>query len=297
MGDGITLIGNFDSDDVRYTAARVVIRQGARAPLTTRELLVWVSLFFLAITGTPLLHLGTGVAEPGYEPVDAIRLVAWGCVALLLARDRERRPASARQVWTMLLICTAAVPLAGIAAYLAFTAAGLTVVLRLGWSVRERRAGAVLLAMAMAKLWSKLVALLLSDVILRLDTASAGLALRAGVAGSSWSGNRLFSPDGPGVTVAMGCSSFANLSLVCLCFTSLAALDGARFDRRSALALAGACGAIVLLNTLRLLLMARSLPAFEYWHNGAGAHGFAIGMSAAAVLSCSAGARWAARGR
>lgn len=268
-----------------------------RPRLTTRELLAWVSVFFGAIAATPTLHLGGGVAQPRYEPIDAICLIAWGCVALLLTRDQHIEPASTRQVSTMLLICAAAVPLAGVAYNCALTAAGLAVVLSSGWSVRQQRAAGVLLAIATARLWSKVIALLFSGVILRLDTAAAGLAMRAALPGSSWSGNRLFSTGGPGVTVAMGCSSFANLSLVCLCFTSLAALDGARADCRSALALAGACGAIVLLNTVRLLLMARSLAAFDYWHNGTGAQVFGIGMSATAVLLCSAGARWAARGR
>ena len=151
----------------------------------------------------------------------------------------------------------------------------------------------ILFAIAAYRIAAKLLLVLFADVILRLDTAVAGVMLAWVVPGSTWSGTELHPPGGVGITVAMACSSFANLSLVCLCYTSIAVLDGARHSRRNFAAMVGVCLVIIALNTLRLLLMARSLDAYEYWHFGPGSQIFGVGMSAVAVALSSLGSRWA----
>lgn len=264
--------------------------------LSRRELVGWAVLLFAFAQLADLLQFEMGDAAEGNRQVmDAIALIAWGAVAAMLWRDRADAPARSWQVATMLLLAGVGAVATGRAMFVPLGVAGLVLVLGKGWSPGQRGAGIILFAMAFQKLGAKAIAMLLADPILRLDTAAAGAALRLIVPGTTWSGTMIKPPHDVGVMVQMPCSSFSNLSLVCLCYTSLAVLDGARSSRRNLLAVAAACLVVAALNTVRLLLMARSLATFQFWHEGAGNDLFAVTMSIAAVVLSSLGSRWANR--
>lgn len=262
------------------------------APMTTRELLCWVALLF---GGDSLARglLGSGGNGIGTGSWSIIDIIVWGCGVLLLMRDGRRQPISAGQL-AMILPCMAIAPLmAGNVVYGIVLLLGVIVANGRGWSANERRFGMILIAIGACRVLSKLTVMLFADWILRADTALAGMLMAAVVPGSSWTANTIRPPNDVGITVAMACSSFANLSLVSLCYTSIALLDGAVLSLRNAVAIGSVCLAVIMLNTLRLVLMARSLAAYAYWHDGPGATAFGVILSLVTVAMCSLGSRWA----
>lgn len=260
--------------------------------MTTRELLGWVVLLFggenlaRSVSGAA----GNGVGHGSWSIIDGI---VWGCALLLLWRDGRGRPASRWQLAGILPIIAAAPLLAGNIVYGAVLLIGMIVVRGAGWSPNERRFGMILISIGVCRVLSKLIVMLFADAILRADTALAGILMTAVVPGSTWTANTIHPPHDVGITVAMACSSFANLSLVSLCYTSMALLDGAVLSLRNIIAVGSACLMVIVFNTVRLMLMARSLAAYVYWHDGAGATTFGIILSLVTVAMCSLGSRWA----
>lgn len=263
-----------------------------RSGLTSREVLIWVAVLFGASAASTIgVAALSGVA--GKASLSAVELIAWGCALQIMVREKGRESAPALQAGVMLLVAVAAALGGGKLVYPAALVIGALVTWARGWSRAERRFGLIFLAVATYRLLPKVILVVFGDLILRLDTAAAGILLTFVEPGSTWSGDVIRPPNDIGITVAIGCSSFANLSLVTLCYTSMALLDDARWSRRNVAAIFGVYLVVIALNTWRLMLMARSLAAYEYWHNGSGAEIFGVGLSLATVGLCSVGSRWA----
>lgn len=270
---------------------------GKNTALSTRELLWWICAFFAvatvcmvvrkALDGTPLWGL----------VFNAVEIIAWGCAFLLIRRDQDARPATTGQVCAVVMTLVCAMVLPGRFGTLALLPIGLVIMLGRGWSDGQRRAGTIFVAIAAQRLVSRIIPVLFGDIILKLDTAAAGVMMQVFVPGSSWSGNLLKPPGDVGVTVMMACSSFANLSSVMLCFVSLNALDGGRPSRRALLATLIVSLVVIALNTVRLIAIARSLESYHYWHDGAGSQIFAIAMTVLTIGLCSGLSRWASECR
>ena len=276
------------------TIATSTIQAARPARLSTGELLCWAAAFFVTSSAAYVLRAWReGVAAAGLV-FNAVEAIAWGCALLLIVRDRAATRATAGRLAAIAALMAVAAVLPGRTAALMLIPLGAFVLAQRGWSKNERRAGAVLLAIGMQRLIGKLVPMLIGGPILRLDTAVAGVAMRWLVPGTQWEGTALRPPGEVGITVGMPCSSFANLSFVVLCFTSLYALDGGRPTWRAVGALLAICALVVVVNTARLILTARSLPSFVYWHDGQGAQFFALGLTVLTVASCSMLSRWAA---
>lgn len=262
--------------------------------MSSRELLAWVALLSSAtrISSIVATELSAGADRASWSMIE---LIVWGCAFALLIRDKQTLALTSRQGWSVIPLLGLTLMLSGNLLYVGLLLIGVAIVRGPDWSDNQRRFGAILMAIGLYRIGSRLVVLLLGDVILRMDTALAGVLMAASVPGSSWSDNRITPPNDVGITVGMACSSFANLSLVSLCYTSIAILDGAAWTRRNLGAIATVWLAVILLNTVRLVLMARSLAAYDYWHNGPGAEMFGIGISLGTVTLCSLGSRWANR--
>lgn len=266
---------------------------------TRREWLGWVAAVFIGIEGVRLVATAGLISGATDLPFNAVRLIAWGCVALLLCRPRERRIGVGRRRLALLVLGMALllVPLDralfNLLAWALLSGAALMVLVEPGWVATERRAAIVMLAIAAQGFVARWLAILFEQPILSLDTAAAGLLMQVVTPGSDWSGHSIRPPGGIGVTLYLPCSSFANLSLVWLCFIALAALDGVAGWRRAAVVLAGVSLVVVAANTVRIVLMAQSLPMYEYWHYGRGGQMLSLALSATTVALCSLGSRWA----
>ncbi|WP_298174525.1 hypothetical protein [Novosphingobium sp.] len=262
--------------------------------MSSRELLLWVALLCSALrmAGIMATELAAGTDRASWSMIEVI---VWGCAITLLVRDKLTPAATSGQVWSVVSLLGLTMMLSGNMLYVGLLLIGWIVLRTKGWSDNQRKFAVILMAIGLYRIGSRLVVLLLGDVILRMDTALAGVLMTAAVPGSTWSDNHITPPNDVGITVGMACSSFANLSLVSLCYTSIAILDGAAWTRRNLASIGMVWLAIILLNTVRLVLMARSLDAYEYWHNGEGAEMFGVGLSLVTVALCSLGSRWANR--
>ncbi len=262
--------------------------------LSSREVLIWVALVSGAVRFANIVatELSSGTDRASWSMIE---LIVWGCALTLLLRDKHTPALTAKQGWSVLPLLGLTMMLSGNMLYVALLALGAVVLRGQDWTPNQRRFGIILMAIGLYRIGSRFVVLLLGDVILRLDTALAGTLMAAFVPGAIWSDNHIQPPHDVGITVGMACSSFANLSLVSLCYTSIAIVDGASWSRRNLRAVAGVWLAIIFLNTVRLVLMARSLGAYEYWHNGDGALMFGVSLSLVTVALCSVGSRWANR--
>jgi hypothetical protein len=77
--------------------------------------------------------------------------------------------------------------------------------------------------------------------------------------------------NGHGIYIEIQCSAFHNLSAATLIWISLIKLETDTISGAHWRILAVMAGATVILNTIRIALMAQSYPMYDYWHNGTGA--------------------------
>jgi len=268
--------------------------------MTRREWLCWVTAVFIGVEAGRVASAAAALSGATDLPFSAVRLIAWGCVVLLLRRPVATAIPAGHAMCVALLAGVALMllpldrALFNLVAWALLSGGALFALLASGWEPAERRAGAVMLAIAAQGFLAKWAAILFECPILAFDTALAGQFMQWVTPGSVWEGHAIRPPGGVGVTLYLACSSFANLSLVWLCFVSLAAIDGVVRHGRALMVVAGVSLVVVAVNTVRIVLMAQSLPMYEYWHYGRGGQMLALALSASTVALCSLGSRWAA---
>jgi hypothetical protein len=170
----------------------------------------------------------------------------------------------------------------GIAIYLWLTDTG---------DPKLRSAGIVLAALSVQELWGKLFFNLLASHALRAEAAAIGTMLEAARPGTVWQDNTIIGPDGHGVVIISGCSSFHNVSLALLCWVTLSRLRCHTWRVRD-FVIGSAIGiTMIFFNMARIFLMAWNTELYHYWHEGSGAEIFAIGASLTILLMSLYGSR------
>jgi exosortase/archaeosortase family protein len=158
-----------------------------------------------------------------------------------------------------------------------------------------RAAGIVLAALSVQELWGKVFFNLLASHLLRAETAAVGTMLEVARPGTVWQDNAIMGPNGHGVVIISGCSSFHNLSLALLCWVTISRLRRQTWQVRD-FVIGSAIGiTMILLNVARILLMAWNVELYHYWHDGNGTEIFAIGASLTILLMSLYGSRLAGR--
>jgi exosortase/archaeosortase family protein len=148
-----------------------------------------------------------------------------------------------------------------------------------GGDARLRAAAIVLGGLSVQQFWGHIFFSLVALPLLRAETAVVGVILEAARPGTIWQDNVITGPNGYGILVYSGCSSFHNLSLAMLCWLTVSKLYHHRWRSRD-LVMGAAVGATtVLLNFGRLCLMAWNIDIYHYLHDGEGAELFAVGVS------------------
>lgn len=134
-------------------------------------------------------------------------------------------------------------------------------------SQQERGAAIVALALTGPLLWGPLILRLMSTELVNFDASIAAL-----LSGNTASGNLIHvRGDMPDVLIMPGCSAFKNLAPVFVLAATLSQLLGIAIDRNLAMACGLAVIAVVLINSLRLALIALDPAHYDYWHEGGGA--------------------------
>jgi exosortase/archaeosortase family protein len=147
-----------------------------------------------------------------------------------------------------------------------------------------KAAGGVLLALSTQLVWGPIVFQLFTPELLRADAALVGEVLASLRPDISWQGASFLAPGGHAIALIGGCSSFNNVSTAVLACVAVAMLIRTEWVRRDFATLLIACTVMILLNTLRLCLLAWSGPSHDYWHDGDGAQILGIAQTIAVLL-------------
>ncbi|WP_165842963.1 archaeosortase/exosortase family protein [Phenylobacterium deserti] len=161
--------------------------------------------------------------------------------------------------------------------------------------VNARAAGAVMLALAVHQLWSKILFAAVGPEIVKVDATLVGWATQLFVPGATWTGNIITTSPTFSIVVEEGCSSFSNVSLALLCYMSVSRLERPEWRQGDLWVIGATCAVQILLNVARIFAMAQSYPLFQFWHDGAGAGIYAAAAAACAVLISAVGTRLVGR--
>lgn len=154
-------------------------------------------------------------------------------------------------------------------------------------------AGTVLLAVSAHLVWGPIVFQLLTPEILSADVALVALLIKLMDPAIFWTGTTFHATEGHTISIVGSCSSFQNLSTAVLACVAAAMFVRTTWIRRDAAAIAMASAAMVLLNDVRLCLLASSVASYEFWHEGQGAVLYGYFTTAVILLI----AFWSARPR
>ncbi len=127
-----------------------------------------------------------------------------------------------------------------------------------------------MIAGAIHELWGPKFFVVVAPFIVNLEAAFAAKLLTIFSPGYSTQFNLITAQDGHTIEILAGCSAFHNLSLGALIWISIVKLHRLYFTRLDFAALAGTFAAIILINEIRIMLMARSYAYYVFWHDGPG---------------------------
>jgi exosortase/archaeosortase family protein len=133
-----------------------------------------------------------------------------------------------------------------------------------------KAAGAVLLALSGQLVWGPILFQFFTPELLRADATIVGEILGSLRPDIAWTGTSFLGRDGHSIALVGACSSFNNVSTAVLACATIAMLTRTEWQRRDIAAMAIACVAMILINALRICLLAWSGASYLFWHGGAG---------------------------
>ncbi len=268
--------------------------------LPRRDIFIWVcAIIFL----NQLLGVAKELPSAGPEQVlsdlgavGVFQLMAWYAIFRLLASSDPTPVARLRDFLIAAALCSPLFVPSGRMIWV--TALGVAIfgtVFNRG-DRKLRAAGIVLAALSVQEFWGRIFFKLFMLSLLHAETAVVGTILQAVRAGTLWRDNVINGPNGHGIVVYDGCSSFHNLSLAALCWLTVRSLQNRKWGVRD-FAIGCLVGiTMILFNITRLCVMAWDDNLYHYWHDGGpGAQIFGVGASAAVLLISLYGSRSARR--
>ncbi len=202
--------------------------------------------------------------------IGMFQYMAWYAVFRLIASSAS----NAAIRWQDFMVAATLLPLIFLPAQgiIWVSATGIAVYLGIfgGDDAKLRAAGIVLGGLSMQAFWGPIIFNLLALLLLRAETAAVGMILTAVRPGTVWQDNIITGPDGYGILVYRGCSSFHNLSLAMLCWLTISRMRYQNWRARDLMTGAAVAGAMILLNLVRLCLMAWNIRLYHYLHVGRG---------------------------
>ena len=147
-----------------------------------------------------------------------------------------------------------------------------------------KAAGAVLLALSGQLVWGPVLFQFFTPQLLGADAAIVGGILTSLRPDIVWTGTSFLGADGHSISLIGACSSFNNVSTAVLASATIAMLTRTEWVRRDIAAIAVACVAMILINAVRIGLLAWSLASYRFWHDGAGAEILGIGETLVVLL-------------
>jgi hypothetical protein len=130
--------------------------------------------------------------------------------------------------------------------------------------------GQILIACAIHELWGPKLFIAVAPFFVNVEAVFAAKLLTTFSTGYLTQFNQITAPDGHTIEIFAACSAFHNLSLGALIWISIIKFHRMYFTRLDFVALAGTFTAVILINEIRIMLMARSYAYFVFWHDGPG---------------------------
>jgi hypothetical protein len=147
-----------------------------------------------------------------------------------------------------------------------------------------KAASAVAAAVVVQAVWAPLIFSKISFILLQIDAGVVGWLVSLAIPGASWSGTVVSTPNGHEVAIYEPCASFHNLSLASLCWVTLTMLHRPYWVKGDVFV--GLVAALIqfCFNVWRLVFVCLSLPMYEFWHQGPGAHIFSGVATVCAII-------------
>lgn len=265
-----------------------------------REAFLWATVCLLANQAVQLMD--TSSLSAFAVSLANQNLIYWiACYAAiyrLYLSDQAALPTRADR-WLLISICLLIIP-ASILPYrfatgiLATATAGYFIYAA-GADRNLRAAGIVLLALSTQLVWGPIFFQLFMPELLSADGYLVGEILTSVRPDIAWRETTFTGPDGHAIVLVGGCSSFNNLSSALLAVVAITMLARTEWERRDAGVIAIVVVSMILLNTLRICLLAWSADSYAYWHNGPGVVVFGLGQSLLVLLLAWYGAQLSRR--
>jgi hypothetical protein len=234
---------------------------------------------------------GNGASIGHLANLGIFQLLAWTAIIYLTGRGHESRRASNVDVTFIGLISLCALLPDDNASWLGLSALAAYALFVFPQDRHLRAAAAVMLALATQLFWGRILFELVAFNIEVFDAKCAAGLLSFLHYSVSLQGN-LIGTQSHQIVIYEACTSFHNISLAMLgwvAITKLARLEWRLTDLITAAALVVVT---VVMNSLRLFLMASSAPGkLDYWHVGFGSQVINAGLSALITTICLLGAR------
>jgi len=152
-----------------------------------------------------------------------------------------------------------------------FSWAALSVISLLGYCLdpRSRHSHILFLGLSLSYIWKSVIFKLVSGDVLMIETEFIGSVVSCFLDGVTATGNILYINEKHSLSIGLGCSVFSNLSLSLLGWASLRVLITNTIPPITHFI--GITSMMVILNTVRISLMAIDFEWYDYVHNGNGA--------------------------
>jgi exosortase/archaeosortase family protein len=240
---------------------------------------------FLLLALNALMSLvGAAVVEHGWLAAGLnlfnVSAIVWLALAASLSLTWQAEPGSSPHFLDSTVF--AATAIAALVPVPTLSAALLTLIA--AWAIWTsapasalRRASIIMLSLTAFLLWGRIALAWGAGPLLAADARFVGL-----LADTRSAGNAVYFADGTNFVIAPGCSSLHGISLALILWTTVVQYFAVRLTPRVWLTLALALVGSVLVNGLRLAVIAWNPHDFNYWHTGGG--GVLFGWIALGVI-------------
>ena len=265
-----------------------------------REAFLWATICLLANQAVQLMDTSSLSAfAVSFANQNLIYWIAcYAAIYRLYVSDQAALPTRADR-WLLVAICLAILPVSILpyrfATGILATATAGYFILAAGADRNVRAAGIVLLALSTQLVWGPIFFQLFMPELLRADGYLVGEILTSVRPDIAWRETTFIGPDGHAIVLVGGCSSFNNLSSALLAVVAITMLARTEWERRDAGVIAVVVVLMILLNTLRICLLAWSQASYAYWHNGTGVVVFGLGQTLLVLLLAWYGAQLSRR--
>lgn len=265
-----------------------IVPAAPAAPVSLRRPQLFAALFVLGCANGLVARATVTVHSLGWRDallasfdISAIVLVACAAGLWLVAKSRPDRATAADLAVCLVAVVLIAVPIGGLS-WLAVSGLALYILRLPATDSWLQRGAAILLAVTVPALWSRLLFQFFANLILEADAA-----LVSWLIGTARTGNIVRFVSGEGnLVIFPACSSLANMSLAVLAWVTISQWVGHRRSPADLVWVVLACLSVMAINVIRLGLMATNLRLYEAVHSQTG-DAVAGTLILAAVLGCS----------